>query len=44
MHGRRGGLFRDYKARKGFVLNADIQVERMYPCITVWKSQKRHPW
>lgn len=32
------GIYKVQKGFSGFVLNAGIQVERMYPCVTVWKS------
>jgi hypothetical protein len=31
------GIYKIQKGFSGFVLNAGIQVERMYPLITVWK-------
>jgi hypothetical protein len=31
------GIYKIQKGFSGFVLNAGIRVERMYPCITVWQ-------
>jgi hypothetical protein len=35
------GIYKIQKGFQGFVLNAGIQIERMYPCITVWKQSDR---
>jgi hypothetical protein len=32
------GIYKIQKGFSGFVLNAGIQVERMYPCITIWSK------
>lgn len=33
------GVYKIQKGFTGFVLNAGIEVARMYPCITVWKAR-----
>lgn len=33
------GIYKIQKGFSGFVLNAGIQVEKMYPLITVWKKE-----
>ncbi len=32
------GIYKIQKGFSGFVINAGIQVERMYPCITIWEK------
>lgn len=32
------GIYKIQKGFSGFVLNAGIQVERMYPCFTIWSK------
>jgi hypothetical protein len=34
------GIYKIQKGFSGFVLNAGIQVEKMYPLITVWKNNR----
>jgi len=34
------GIYKIQKGFSGFVLNAGIQVEKMYPLITVWKKNR----
>ena len=34
------GIYKIQKGFSGFVLNAGIRVDRMYPCITIWKKQQ----
>jgi hypothetical protein len=34
------GIYKIQKGFSGFVLDAGILVERMYPCITIWRKQE----
>ena len=36
------GIYKIQKGFSGFVLNAGIQVEKMYPLITIWKKPDLH--
>lgn len=38
------GIYKTQKGFSGFVQNAGIQVEKMYPCLTIWRKYHQTQW
>jgi hypothetical protein len=38
------GIYKMQKGFSGFVLNAGVRVEKLYPCLTIWRKYEQSSW